>query len=219
MIIEVWSAQEDDEDRIYGRVRGTIRQILKDEDKTYDIIKKQGYAYGTITFKKFELYGNPSMPEYIKDGWKISLMSAIDFTASNTDPCFPSSLHYINPANPYELSPYEKALKDVGTVLEPYDSDKKFSMYGFGAVPKFLGTHSTSHCFSLSGEDEASVDGVKGALEAYRNVVNSIMLSGPTTFEPCLRKMIDMEKDSKTYHILLYLTDGDIHDMQETINA
>lgn len=46
-------------------------------------------------------------------------------------------------------------------------------------------------------------------------------MMGPTRFAPVLRtckqQVIDC-RDPKMYHIILILTDGDIHDMQETIN-
>jgi hypothetical protein len=36
--------------------------------------------------------------QFIAGGCEISLMVAIDFTASNGDPAMPNSLHYVNPA-------------------------------------------------------------------------------------------------------------------------
>lgn len=36
--------------------------------------------------------------QFIAGGCEISLVVAIDFTASNGDPAMPNSLHYINPA-------------------------------------------------------------------------------------------------------------------------
>jgi len=57
-------------------------------------------------------------------GAEISLIVAIDFTGSNGDPKTPSSLHYRNPnSGPNE---YMQAIYSVGSIIEPYDSDRIF---------------------------------------------------------------------------------------------
>ena len=68
--------------------------------------------------------------DYITGGCEISLVVAIDFTASNGEPTDPSSLHFRNPNYPNE---YMQAISAVGSVVEPYDSDKLFPVFGFGA--------------------------------------------------------------------------------------
>ena len=54
----------------------------------------------------------------------MSLVAAIDFTASNGDPINASSNHNINK----EMNDYEKALFDVGNLidLEEYENDHTF---------------------------------------------------------------------------------------------
>lgn len=103
-------------------------------------------------------------------------------------------------------------------MLEEYDSDKKFSMFGFGAVVE----GNISHCFSIVPPNEVrcfclclccsvriccrieahylscpslsilqrEVDGVSGLLNAYENVVTRVQFSGPTLFAPLLRNAI-----------------------------
>jgi len=41
----------------------------------------------------------------------------------------------------------------VGSIVEPYDSDRKFPVFGFSGVPGHMGigTRMTSHCFPLNG--------------------------------------------------------------------
>ena len=60
-------------------------------------------------------------------------------------------------------------------------------------------------------------------IEAYRNALNKgISFLGPTNFEPSLRTMIDYVKSRKSrneYNIMLFITDGDITDIKETIKA
>jgi len=57
----------------------------------------------------------------------------------------------------------------VGSILECYDSDKSFPVYGFGGIPKFMGVNSTNHCFPLNGVYEnPEVVGTQGILGLYR---------------------------------------------------
>ena len=80
-----------------------------------------------------------------------------------------------------------------------------------------------SHCFHLNGLENPEVEGVEGILQAYRNaIVNGIGLYGPTNFEPSLRTMMEFVKERislQEYHIMLYITDGAITDMQKTVSA
>ena len=61
---------------------------------------------------------------------------------------------------------YLQAITGVGQVLENYDSDKKFSVLGFGAtVPGLM--QATSHCFAVNGNIfKPEVDTLNGVLES-----------------------------------------------------
>jgi len=59
---------------------------------------------------------------------------AIDFTASNGESSMPNSLHYLG-----DFNQYEQAISAVGSILEVYDNDRSFPVYGFGGVPRFMG--------------------------------------------------------------------------------
>lgn len=39
----------------------------------------------------------------------------------------------------------------VGGTVVQYDYDKKIPVFGFGGIPKFMGTNTVSHCFPLNG--------------------------------------------------------------------
>lgn len=178
--------------------------------------------YGTLTFDTFELIERPMMIDYLRSGWIISLSVAIDFTASNGELSEVNSLHYIDPYNPAKMTAYEQAIFQVGNILEPYDSDKQFPVFGFGAKPRFWGINTVSHCFHLNGQENPEVNGVQGILEAYRYALtNGIGLYGPTNFSPSLSTMMEFVKERISipeYNIMLYITDGAITDMSETIN-
>jgi len=40
---------------------------------------------------------------------------------------------------------------NVGQVIEPYDSDKLFPVYGFGGIPRYMGINAILHCFPING--------------------------------------------------------------------
>ena len=88
----------------------------------------------------------PSFVDYLRSGWQISLVAAIDYTGSNGAYTSPTSLHFMGPNNQYEA-----ALYNVGGVIEPYDSDRSFPVYGFGGIPTHMGINQTNHCFPMNG--------------------------------------------------------------------
>ena len=104
--------------------------------------------------------------------------------------------------------------------MEYYDSDRKFPVYGFGGKP--FGESQVSHCFALNGNPgDPEVLGTHGILQIYRQTLSHVRLYGPTFFVPILQQVIRNVKSqmqTMMYHIFLILTDGEIHDMQETIN-
>ncbi len=57
----------------------------------------------------------------------------------------------------------------MGQVLEKYDTDRRYPVWGFGAGLPPSGA--VSHCFSLSPDPaRPEVDGIQGILAAYRQV-------------------------------------------------
>ena len=100
-------------------------------------------------------------------------------------------------------------------------------MLGFGGVPKFpeFEEKLTSQCFPLTGKAQHPyVNGIKGIMKAYQESFNYVDLSSPTYFEPIIRySMLQAKKKKEAgsvdYTVLLLLTDGKCHDMQDTINA
>lgn len=73
--------------------------------------------------------------DYIFGGCEIGVHVSIDYTLSNGAPTDPRSLHYINPQT--QTNQYTDAIASVVGILENYDSDKLFPVYGFGGkVPE-----------------------------------------------------------------------------------
>lgn len=162
-----------------------------------------------------------SLGDYLRGGLNFSVVACIDFTASNGEPKSPSSLHYMSPAS---MNQYQRAISSVCSILMNYDYDKQIQTFGFGAIPKFQGMpHQTSHFFPCSGNmNNTSGLGVEGVFQLYNNVLANVSLSGPTYFAPLLEQVTNMTKivanqNPDNYTILLILTDGVIHDMNETV--
>lgn len=133
---------------------------------------KPGQPVGNLSVKRLEIKKAYSFLDFILNGLKIHCTVAIDFTcniiqfkniqpnfnvlASNGDPNFTDSLHYIHPT---QLNQYEQALYAVVEILQDYDSDKQFPVLGFGAKVPPTGT--ISHCFYVNlHPDNPFCDGV-----------------------------------------------------------
>ncbi|OSX78169.1 hypothetical protein BU14_0118s0020 [Porphyra umbilicalis] len=161
-----------------------------------------------------------SFLDYIIGGCEVSLVVAIDFTASNGDPGQPGTLHYRDPARPNE---YEAATRAVGDILANYDSDQLFPAFGFGAkLPPDYRT--AQHCFSLTGGINPECVGVEGILNSYRQTLYNVRLSGPTVFAEIVRTAANyantnVTQEDQKYTILLIVTDGVLNDMAATKEA
>lgn len=66
--------------------------------------------------------------DYVFGGCEIGVHVAIDFTLSNGDPSKPNSLHSLHTGT----NDYIRALQACLGILENYDDDKLFPVYGFG---------------------------------------------------------------------------------------
>lgn len=77
----------------------------------------------------------------------------------------PQSLHYIDRSGQGRLNQYQQAIVGVGNVVEEYDTDKRFPVFGFGARVRLPNGQFTpvQHCFPVYG----------GGVEVFR--VNGIM--------------------------------------------
>ncbi|CAN0358814.1 unnamed protein product, partial [Discosporangium mesarthrocarpum] len=138
-------------------------------------LRKSGYENsGVLMVDRCCITPRPSFLDYIAGerdaqwkeeqlgGTEISFIVAIDFTASNGNPLDPRSLHYLDPTT--QLNPYAAAISGIGNVLEFYDTDKRFPVYGFGG--KLGSDQETNHCFAVNGQgDDPEVIGIRGVLE------------------------------------------------------
>ncbi|KAI8544103.1 hypothetical protein RHMOL_Rhmol08G0269400 [Rhododendron molle] len=173
--------------------------------------------------------------DYLSHGCQLNFMVAIDFTASNGNPRLPDSLHYIDPSG--RPNAYQRAILDVGEVLQFYDSDKRFPAWGFGARPI---DGPVSHCFNLNGSSNycevkctsipfhfdsiGQVEGIQGIMTSYTNALFNVSLAGPTLFGHVITTAAQiaaqaLAHNQQKYFVLLIITDGVITDLQETKDA
>jgi len=196
---------------------GDLQFELKDPKK----MKKRNYKNsGVIMMKDHHVEQVPSFLDYIRGGCEINMVVGIDFTASNGDPRNPASLHASSPQRP---SPYEVAIRSVGSILAYYDRDQMFPVYGYGAK---MPDGSTSHCFACNGNpSNPEVAGVDGIISAYHQALSTVTLYGPTYFAPIIDqtceiiRMNTQNPQEQKYFILLIITDGAINDMTQTVQS
>ncbi len=149
-----------------------------------------------------------SIIHQLSTGLTISAVVAIDFTGSNGNPKEKHSLHYLDGNNQYR-----NAIRSIIPIIDQYDSDGKYPVYGFGMK---YGGAAVEHARLLS-EGAAYSDGV---LMCYESAVHDakMELSGPTYFAPIINKVAS-NLDGKNYTVLVIFTDGAIVDMEDTISA
>ncbi|KAI3864200.1 hypothetical protein MKX03_010828 [Papaver bracteatum] len=152
-----------------------------------------------------------SFLDYISSGFELNFMVAVDFTASNGDPHYPTSLHYIEPTG--RLNSYQQRSYNFMIL--------RFPAWGFGGRTT---DGILSHCFNLNGSrNESEVEGVNGIMSAYSSALHNVSLNGPTLFGKVIEKATQIAAKSlhspTKYFVLLIITDGVVTDLQETIDS
>ena len=88
------------------------------------------------------------------------------------------------------LTHFKPFLSDI---IEDYDTDKLFPVYGFGA--RLPPEGKISHMFPCNFQPENPfMDRVEGVLSCYKNCLPRIQLYGPTNFAPIIREVARMAR-------------------------
>lgn len=152
----------------------------------------------------------PSFLQYIEAGCELDFMVGIEFSTILPGQI---NLHTVNNG----INLYETAINASGRVLEYYDTDKLYNVYGFGGS-----NLSGKHCFPLGGNEE-KVCGKSGIINLYRKYKSTIQVNGKNNFSEIIIKAQEIAKIYQStpgkYLILLLLTDGKIDDINETKDA
>ena len=123
-------------------------------------VQYKGKTHGALVIMKADVFQLATLTEFLSGGMQMSLMVAVDFTGSNGSPMIPGTLHYLDPRG--LPNQYQSAISCIGGILQEYDTDKRFPIWGFGA--RINGV--VNHCFQIGESEE--VHGVGGLLDAYR---------------------------------------------------
>jgi len=111
-----------------------------------------------------------------------------------------------------EKNPYQQVISIIGRTLEPFDDDGQIPAYGFGDVR--TGDHGV---FKLGGSSDC--DGFSDVLKRYVEETPDITLSGPTSFAPLIREAIKLVQETREYHILVIIADGQVSNERATVDA
>eukprot|EP01033_Poteriospumella_lacustris_P004544 gene4545-3249_t len=230
--IDIYDHERSGKHVFMGTSSTSVRGMLSGGNRPIPVVepekqqKKKGYVdSGTLTAGNCQIEYHPAFTDFVMGGLEISLSIGIDFTGSNGDPREPTSLHYLDPSQK-TWNVYQQAVHAVATVLEPYDTDKKYAVYGFGArIRAADGTFTPAqHCFPVYGGGNEVV-GIPGVMQAYSDCLHHVMLSGPTLLAPIINATahtagtIGCTQERQRYHILLIITDGVVNDMDATKQA
>mmetsp|Transcript_27206 Transcript_27206/g.48868 ORF Transcript_27206/g.48868 Transcript_27206/m.48868 type:complete len:369 (-) Transcript_27206:4389-5495(-) len=222
--IELMDHERSGRHQYIGATETTVNDLLLHDGRTFAFInpkrltKKKYVDSGQLYIRQSYLIKEFSFLQYLQGNCNISLMFAIDFTGSNGSPTSSSSLHYLSSS----MNEYERALSAVGEILINYNHSNLITAWGFGGMP-FSGVP-TSHCFPLNGNPKVPETlGVGGLMEAYRNCLQRVTLDGPTRFTSILEAAMQKASqpwpaEEQHYSILFILTDGQIHDYNETVS-
>ena len=186
-----------------------------------------------------------TMYDFLQGGCDFSLFTAVDYTGSNLEHAYGNSpaidLHHIF-YNTNSPSQYQLAIRKIGNILQYYDSDQLYPLWGFGLWGPFTDNpqrRTTKHGFNVNTEmlgfDKEEVGGIYGLENLYAGSLaelrkKTFQLSGPTYFSQILGNAYTQAFESfnsykqgqgrLTYFIFLIITDGAVstEDMLPTIN-
>lgn len=227
--IDIYDHERSGKHVLMGSVSTSVRAMLSSNGAPMPVLEadkkdKKGYTNsGTLTAANVSIEYHPAFLDFVKGGLEISLSVAIDLTGSNGDPRDPSSLHYLDPSK-QTWNVYQQVINAVTNILQQYDTDKKYSVFGFGArVGQDDGTYGPAqHCIRMG---DGEVSGIDGILQVYHDTLHRVMLSGPTLIAPIIQASTSIaasmgsNQEHPKYNILLIITDGTINDMDATKQA
>jgi hypothetical protein len=150
-----------------GTVRFVVQRKVETETKTetceYRVVANSPMAQDQKQYPA--LYSPISFLDAMKRGLQIQTVCCLDLTGSN------GVMHDIKP--PGNPNPYEVSMRAVGTVLQPYDADGQFLLYGYGAM---IDGSKFPPFFTIDRDTAECQGGVEGMIEVYRQNRNRFSL-------------------------------------------
>lgn len=213
---EIYDYEDNSESKIIGWSYTTFYRLLKG-DRTINTKNYKDSPTGKIIVTDLVNSIVHDIIDYITHGVKLCYSVAVDFTQSNGDPKFGSSLHHLNAGKPNQ---YQEVITQVGRILSEFGSENEANAYGFAG--KINGEH--SDVFALNcviGGKDTQVKGWEGALHAYATSIASLQLSNPRHIAPVLLEFRNLATQSYhtnplLYHVALIVTNGSFVDEEES---
>ena len=205
-----------------GNYNGPINSLITSKTSTITL------THNLSATINCSVTSTPSFISYLRSGMNINLTIGIDFTGSNGTYTDYRSYHYLNNG----MNDYEKAIRSCGDILAYYDDDQLFPCFGFGFTFKNSdlnnnlgrGKYDKFNYPINRNEQDPNIHLIDNVLVEYRKFITEIKLSGPTNFAPMIRDLNNEVKKNLSdglvmgYNILLILTDGQIDDLNDTID-
>lgn len=147
-----------------------------------------------------------------------NLIIGIDFTKSNLwtgkNSFGDKSLHYYDDRTPSIINPYMEVINIVGKTLAPFDDDNLIPVFGFGDM-------TTTDKFVFPLVKKTYINGLENVINEYKKFATNqkLILCGPTSFNPLIRRAIEITQETGQYHILVIITDGAVCDQEVTAKA
>ena len=113
----------------------------------------------------------------------------------------------------YILNPYQQVIRIIGQTLKTFDDENKIYAFGFGDKK------STDETVRPFHPKKAACEGFDDVIRCYNAMIETVELSGPTSFVPTINEAIRVVRQSRKYTILLIITDGEISDPEATGQA
>jgi hypothetical protein len=205
-----------------GNYKGPVNTLIRSKTSHINL------AHSLNATINCSVMSTPSFISYLRSGMNINLTIGIDFTGSNGTYTDSRSYHYLNNG----MNDYEKAIRSCGDILAYYDDDQLFPCFGFGFYFKNpdlnnnlgRGKYDKFNYPINRNERDPNIHLIDNVLVEYRKFITEIKLSGPTNFAPMIRDLNNEVKKNLSngmvmgYNILLILTDGQIDDLNDTID-
>lgn len=107
---------------------------------------------------------------------------------------------------------YYDLLFSMGRTLSVFDDDGLIPCFGFGdATTKDTGV--------FPFFPDRPCNGFEEVLMRYAEIAPHVKLAGPTSFAPLIRETINIVRETREYHILIIIADGQVTKPRDTIDA
>jgi len=224
ILLEVLDWERSGAHRPIGYYTTTVSELSSAGRHTVTLRHPQGKEkdVGALEIVRCDVEVQPSFVDYLRGGCEVSLMIAVDFTASNGNARNSNSLHFLGGERFGRQNDYQATIEKVGSILAAYDHDGLVPAFGFGAR---FPNGEVSHCFNLNGQASPECNGIPEVMHYYKQAVENLELYGPTNFSDFISHAAQIARDAQVgqenqeYHVLMIVTDGVITDMQKTIST